>query len=212
MGDMAEDSFGRTGWEERWTQVRASAGDRVARMPPNGWLVELTADLEPGRALDAGCGHGAEAVWLAERGWQVTAVDFSATALDFGRARAHAAGPGVAGRIEWVEGDLGSWVPDPGAFDLVASLYVHVAGSVTQTLARLAGGVAPGGRLLLVGHQPRDPATGEPTPAAGQRQVSLADVYDAIDDAHWHVELAEERRRPDPTSGVDAVIRAVRRS
>ncbi|WP_226963604.1 hypothetical protein [Nostocoides sp. F2B08] len=89
-------------------------------------------------------------------------------------------------------------------------VYVHVAGSVPGALARLAGGVAPGGRLLLVGHQPRDPATGAPTPAAGQRQVSLADVDEWIDDPHWHVELSEERRRPDPTSGVDAVIRVFR--
>ena len=207
---MADDSFGRSGWEDRWTQVRATAGEKVGRMPPNRWLLELTADLEPGRALDAGCGHGAEAVWLAERGWRVTAVDFSATALAFGRARAQAAGPDAAGRIEWLEVDLGSWVPAAEAFDLVASIYVHVAGPVPEALARLAGAVAPGGRLLLVGHQPHDPATGEPTPAAGQRQVSLADVDEWIDDAHWHVELAEERRRPDPTSGVDAVIRAVR--
>lgn len=209
---MAEDSFVRSGWEDRWTQVRGTAGERVGRMPPNGWLVELTADLEPGRALDAGCGHGAEAVWLAERGWQVTAVDFSATALEFGRARAGAAGPDVAGRIEWVEGDLRSWVPAADAFDLVVSLYVHVAGSMTEALRRLGGGVAPGGRLLLVGHQPRDPATGEPTPAAGQRQVSLGDVQDVLDPETWLIELAEERRRSDPTSGVDAVIRALRLS
>src|SRR5574339_854186 len=84
---LDEDSFGRSGWEDRWEQVRATAGERVGQMPPNPLLVQLTADLEPGRALDTGCGHGAEAVWLAERGWQVTAVDFSATALDFGRAR-----------------------------------------------------------------------------------------------------------------------------
>lgn len=211
MRDMAGDSYGRSGWEDRWEQVRATAGERVGQMPPNALVVQLTADLEPGRALDTGCGHGAEAVWLAERGWQVTAVDFSATALDFGMARALAAGPDVAGRIEWVEADLGSWAPAAHAFDLVLSVYVHVAGSMTEALARLAGGVAPGGRLLLVGHQPLDPATGEATPAAGQRQVSLADVYDALDPDQWRIERAEVRRRPDPTSGVDAVIRAVRR-
>lgn len=207
---MAEDSFGRSGWQDRWEQVRATAGDQVGRMPPNSLLVQLTADLEPGRALDTGCGHGAEAVWLAEQGWQVTAIDFSATALDFGRARARGAGADVAGRIQWVEGDLDCWVPAAEAFDLVVSLYVHIAGSVTDALARLGGGVAPGGRLLLVGHQPLDPATGEATPAAGQRQVSLADVQDGLDPGQWRIEHAQEWRRRDPTSGVDAVIRAVR--
>jgi SAM-dependent methyltransferase len=207
---MAGDSFGRSGWQNRWEQVRATAGEHVARMPPSALLVQLTADLEPGRALDTGCGHGAEAVWLAQQGWQVTAIDFSATALDFGRARARMAGPSVEGRIEWVEGDLGFRTPAAETFDLVVSLYVHVAGSMTEALVCLGGGVAPGGRLLLVGHQPRDPATGEATPAAGQRQVSLADVHEALKPEHWRIEHAEERRRPDPTSGVDAVIRAVR--
>lgn len=208
---MAHESFGRSGWQDRWEQVRTTAGEQVGRMPPNPSLVQLTADLQPGRALDAGCGHGAEAVWLAGRGWHVTAVDFSATALDFGRARARAAGPDLAGRIDWVEGDLGEWVPPTAAFDLVVSLYVHVAGSMTQALARLGAAVAPGGRLLLVGHQPRDPATGATTPAGGQRQVSLADVDDALDSEHWRIEIAEEWRRSDPRSGVDAVIWAVRR-
>lgn len=174
-------------------------------MPPNPLLVDLVADLAPGRALDTGCGHGAEAVWLAEQGWQVTAVDFSATALEFGRARAQAAGADVAERVEWVESDLGSWVPPAQAFDLVFSLYVRLDGDVGEALGPVAGGVAPGGRLVLVGHQPVDPDTGQPTPAAGQRQVSLADVATTFDAAQWRIDLAQERRRPDPTSGVDAV-------
>lgn len=126
--------------------------------------------------------------------------------MDFGRARAQAAGAEVAERVEWVEGDLGSWVPPAQAFDLVLSLYVHPDGDVGEALGRVAGGVAPGGRLVLVGHQPIDPDSGQPTPAAGQRQVSLADVDEAFDAAQWRIDLAQERRRPDPTSGVDAVV------
>ena len=141
-----------------------------------------------------------------EKSWQVTAVDFSATALDFGRARAQAAGAEVAARLEWVDGDLGSWVPPAQEFDLVVSLYVHLDGDVGEALGRVARGVAPGGRFVLVGHQPIDPDTGQPTPAAGQRQVSLADVDETFDSAQWRIDLAQERRRPDPTSGVDAVV------
>ena len=102
----------------------------------------------------------------------MTAVDFSATALAHARSTAEALGQDVAGRIEWVEGDLGSWTPPLGLFDLVSCLYVHVAGSVGEMVARLASGVAPGGTLLMVGHRPVDPATGAPTPAAGQVQVT----------------------------------------
>ena len=76
----------------------------VASRPPNPYLLAEVGDVQPGIALDAGCGHGSEAIWLATAGWQVTAVDFSATALDFGRSTAEAAGPDVAERIEWVEG------------------------------------------------------------------------------------------------------------
>src|SRR6185369_11240799 len=81
----------------------------------------------PGRALDAGCGHGSETLWLAARGWQVTAVDFAATALAYARSRAEAMGPDVAGRSEWVEADLATWTPRPEEHDLVVCLYVQLA-------------------------------------------------------------------------------------
>ena len=71
-------------------------------------------------ALDAGCGHGSDTLWLAERGWQITAVDFSATALAPARSTAEAMGADVAERIDWVEGDLATWTPRPGRYDLVS--------------------------------------------------------------------------------------------
>jgi hypothetical protein len=118
-------------------------------------------------------------------------------------------GDDVAERIDWVEGDLGTWTPPPRRFDLVSCLYVHVAGSVREMVTRLAGGVAPGGTLLMVGHLPVDPATGEPTPAAGQVQVSVDDVVGALDACEWQIVVAEVRRRAQAGAGVDAVVRAV---
>ena len=168
--------------------------------------------MRPGLALDAGCGHGSEAIWLATSGWRVTAVDFSATALDYGRSTAHDVGADVAERIEWVEGDLGSWTPPPRRFDLVSCLYVHVAGSVVEVVSRLGTGVAPGGTLLLVGHRPTDPVTGAPTPAAGQVQVSVDEAVQALNSHEWQIVVAEERPRTAVGTGVDAVVRAVRRS
>jgi len=108
-----------------------------------------------------------------------------------------------------VEGDLGSWTPPPRHFDLISCLYVHVAGSVGEMVNRLATGVAPGGTLFLVGHLPVDPATGEPTPAAGQVQVNVEDAVEALDTGDWQIILAEERRRAEAGAGVDAVVRAV---
>jgi SAM-dependent methyltransferase len=208
---VTDDPFDRDSWERRWAQALRDHPGKVANRPPNAHLVAETGDLPPGRALDAGCGHGAEAIWLAASGWQVTAVDFSVTALEHGRSTAQLVGADVAERIEWVEGDLGSWTPPPRHFDLISCLYVHVAGSVGEMVNRLAAGVAPGGTLFLVGHLPVDPATGEPTPAAGQVQVTVEEAVEALDARDWQIILAEERRRPGAGGGVDAVVRAVLR-
>jgi SAM-dependent methyltransferase len=142
----------------------------------------------------------------------VTAVDFSAAALAHGRSTAETAGPEVAGRIEWVQADLASWTPLPGHYDLVACLYVHVAGSVEEMVRRIGAGVAPGGTLLLVGHRPLDPATGAKTPAAGQVQVSVETAVPALDPDVWTVVVAEDRPRAASGTGVDAVICARRLS
>lgn len=201
--------FDRASWEQRWAQVLRDHGDLLASRPPSTHLIGEVGDLPPGRALDAGCGHGAETLWLAAARWRVTAVDFSTAALAHGRATAEALG--VADRVDWVEADLGSWTPSPEGFDLVSCLYVHVAGAVDEFVRRLASGVRPGGNLLLVGHLPIDPQTGAPTPAAGQVQVDVEQARRALDHRDWEIVVAEERRRPQAGSGVDAVVRAVRR-
>jgi hypothetical protein len=121
-------------------------------------------------------------------------------------------GAGVAQRIDWVEGDLTTWTPQPGHYDLVACLYVHVAGSVEEMVRRMATGVARGGTLLLVGHRPVDPATGAATAAAGQVQVSVDSAVSALDRGRWDFIVAEDRLRAMAGTGVDAVVCARRRS
>jgi hypothetical protein len=121
-------------------------------------------------------------------------------------------GPNVAERIDWVEADLATWTPRRDQYDLVVCLYVHVAGSVEQMVARMATGVARGGTLLLVGHRPIDPASGAATAAAGQVQVSVKAALAALDPDRWQPIVADERPRPMAATGVDAGIRARRRS
>ena len=118
----------------------------------------------------------------------------------------------MAERIDWVEADLGTWTPRRDGYDLVLCLYVHVAGSVEATVRRMATGVARGGTLFLVGHRPIDPATGAATAAAGQVQVSVEAALAALDPGRWQPIVADERPRPTVGTGVDAVIRARRRS
>ena len=208
---MTNDTFDRDAWEKRWEQALREHPDKVASRPPNEHLLADASGVRPGLVLDAGCGHGAEALWLAVAGWKVTAVDFSPTALERGRSTALAMGADVAERITSVEGDLASWAPASRRFDLVICLYVHVAGSVGEMVTRLGSGVAPGGTLLLVGHRPVDPAPGKPTPAAGQVQVSVDEATAALDAHEWEIVVAEERPRAAVGTGVDAVVRAVRR-
>jgi SAM-dependent methyltransferase len=196
-------------WERRWTQALREHPDVVAGRPPNPHRVAATGGLRPGLALDAGCGHGAETLWLATHGWRVTAVDFAVTALDHARSSAEAIGADVAERVDWVQGDLASWVPPAGRFDLVTCLYVHMADAVDETVLRLASGVAPGGDLLLVGHRPVDPATGEATAAAGQVQVSV-DTAAVLEPSEWEILVAEDRPRAVAGTGVDAVVHARR--
>jgi SAM-dependent methyltransferase len=203
--------YDRSFWEGRWSRAFREHGDRVARRPPSDHLVAEVGELPAGHALDAGCGHGSDTLWLAARGWRVTAVDFAATALAQARSTATAMGPEVAERVDWVEADLATWMPPSGEFDLVVSLYVHVAGSVEEMVQRLATGLAAGGTLFLVGHRPVDPATGAPTAAAGQVQVSVEDALAALDRERWEIVVAEERPRAVAATGVDAVIRARRR-
>jgi SAM-dependent methyltransferase len=132
--------------------------DELYRSTPAVWsgranrqLVVEAAELTPGTALDAGSGEGGDTLWLAERGWHVTAVDFSAVALE--RAASVARARGLEDRIEWRHEDLDGWTPPAGRFDLVTAHYLHATWSDRPAMfRRLATAVAPGGTLLVVGH------------------------------------------------------------
>jgi SAM-dependent methyltransferase len=131
-------------WDERY-----SAADQVWSGEPNAALVAEVTGLEPGRVLDVGCGEGADAVWLARRGWQVTALDVSQVALH--RAQRHGRDAGV--EVAWVHAGLVEAALPAGGFDLVSALYPvlrKTPGAVAErTLIDL---VAPGGTLLVVHH------------------------------------------------------------
>jgi 2-polyprenyl-3-methyl-5-hydroxy-6-metoxy-1,4-benzoquinol methylase len=209
---MTRPKFDQDFWEQLWAKTLREHAGKVARRPPNAHLMAEAAGLPPGRALDAGCGHGAETLWLAAHGWRVTAVDFSSAALAQGRSIAEAAGADIAERIDWIESDLASWSAEPEHYDLVVCLYVHVAGSVEEMVRRMAECVAPRGTLFLVGHRPIDPSTGASTAAANQVQVSVESAVAALDSDLWELVVAEERPRAVAGTGVDAVIRARRRT
>ncbi|WP_348652184.1 class I SAM-dependent methyltransferase [Streptomyces sp. 71268] len=136
--------------EEFW-EARYRAGERLFSGEPNDALRTEVADLPPGRALDLGCGEGGDAIWLAQRGWRVTAVDVSPTALLRGARNARAAG--VGDLVDWHRHDLARSFPT-GTFDLVSAHFLHSPVELPrgQILRTAAAAVAPGGTLLIVGH------------------------------------------------------------
>lgn len=140
-------------WDERY-----GSADAVWSGNPNPQLVAEVSDLTPGRALEVGAGEGADAMWLARQGWDVVGIDVSPVAL--GKAAAHAVIAGVAERIEWRQADLVEWEPGDERFDLVTVHFMHLPADLRrEVFPRLARAVAPGGRLLVVGHHPEDHET-----------------------------------------------------
>ncbi len=207
---MSEKKLDQGFWEQLWSKTVRERGDVLAHRPPNGQLVTELSGIPAGRALDAGCGHGTDTLWLALQGWQVTAVDFSAAALAYGQSMANAAGEHIAERIHWKEADLSVWEPEPAHYDLIVCLYVHIAGQPEDMIKRMAKGVTKGGTLFMIGHQPIDPITGAATIAANQVQVSVEAATHALNTTEWELLVAEERPRAMAGTGTDAVIRARR--
>lgn len=196
----------RDAWNRKYagSELLWSAG-------PNRFVAEELADLPPGRALDLAAGEGRNALWLAERGWTVTAVDFSDVALDKGRRIA--AKRGV--QVEWVCADLTTWAPPVAAYDLVVVLYLQLSWDELEApLRHAAAAVAPGGTFFLVAHDsdniehgyggPQDPAV----LYTGPEVARLLDGFDIL--------KAGPVRRPVETDhgtvdAIDALVRAVRR-
>lgn len=148
MTDELREGGGQT---ERFWEEHYRKRDRVWSGRANPVLVDVAGSLPPGAALDLGCGEGGDAIWLAERGWRVTAVDVSATALE--RASAEATAAGVADRIDFQRHDLADSLPE-GAFDLVSAQYLQspIEFPRERVLREAASTVAPGGLLLVVTH------------------------------------------------------------
>ncbi|TDC83199.1 class I SAM-dependent methyltransferase [Actinomadura sp. 7K507] len=193
-------------WDERYR-----SRDQIFSGAPNPVLVTEITDLPPGQALDVGCGEGADALWLARRGWQVTAVDISQTAL----RRAAAAATDVDGRVAWARADLATGPPPASAFDLVSAQYFPLPRQPDHTALRgLLNAVASGGTLLFVSHDLAD------LPPRHEGGFEPSDYYQPDDiarllDNDWAILINETRPRTGPApAGThhthDTVLRARR--
>jgi SAM-dependent methyltransferase len=210
--DHGPEMFDAAFWDARYSSAHSLWSGN-----PNRQLVTEAAGLAPGTALDAGAGEGADAIWLAERSWQVTAVDVSGVAL--GRAAEHAAKAGdeVAARIRWQRADLREWIPPERAYDLVTSQYLHLPGTLRSTLfVRLAAAVRDGGTLLIVGHHPMDLETTLQRPNNPELMFTGDDLVSEIGGDGWEIvtNVAAERETTDPdgrpVTAHDTIFRARR--
>jgi len=192
-------------WDARYAQK-----ELVWTAEPNRRFAAEVEGLAPGRALDVACGEGRNAVWLAQRGWRVTAVDLSSVGL--AKARDLAAARGV--EVELVHADVLAWDPEPRAFDLVAVIYLQLPhDELAAALARASAALAPGGTLLVLGHDTTNLTDGH----GGPRDASV--LFTPEDVGAWltglDVERAEKVRRSVPLEGgeavaIDALVRARR--
>jgi len=206
----------REEWDERYR-----ADELVWPSRPNQFLVEEVGALPPGRALDLACGEGRNALWLAEKGWAVTGVDFSRVGLS--KARRLAADRGL--QVDFVEADVLDWAPPAASFDLVVVMYLHLpAPSRRRALQSAARALAPRGTLLVVGHDSTNLEEGYGGPKDPAVLFSPEEIVRDLDDAGeapLHIEKAQRVHRTvfvEPAGegrsceavAIDALVRAVR--
>lgn len=197
-------------WEERY-----AGADRVWSGKVNRVLADVAGTLAPGRALDLGCGEGADAIWLARQGWDATAIDISPTAVR--RATVAAEGGGVGDRARFVVADLQEM--PVGAYALVTASFLHSPVELPRDaiLRQAAERVAPGGHLLIISHADFPPWAAVPH-GHEHRFLSPAEEVEqlALDPGAWEVVLAETRSRqttsPDGEQAtLDDVVVLIRR-
>ena len=199
----------RHAWDERY-----ASEELVWSAGPNQFLVAEVPGPAPdgGRALDVACGEGRNAIWLGEQGWQVTAADFSAVALQKGARLAAARDVDV----QWVEADLTRWDPPAHGFDLVIVFYLQLDGDGrAAALTRACRAVAPGGTLLFVAHAADNLVRGVGGPQDAAVLYSPGEVVDLVATAGLTIEKADHVERTVTTPdgdrvAVDVLVRAVR--
>ncbi len=191
----------RLQWDERH-----AAGD-FEGAGPNPTLVDAVAaiPMQTGRALELACGGGTNAVWLAEQGWQVTAVDWSQIGLEAGRTKAAAAGV----EIDWQERNLFEWEPPERSFDLVVIVYLHLPSVERVPVYRAAAAaVAPGGSFVVVGHDRSHATEGEGGGPPPERLFTADEIAAelAAGDSALHVDRAVVVRQVRPVHRPDALV------
>ena len=207
-------------WDERY-----AGSEMVWSSTPNQFVAAEVADLPVGRAVDLAAGEGRNALWLAEQGWEVTAVDFSLVGLDKGRQVEAARPHGRDLKVEWVHADVLEWEPGPVGYDLAVLAYLQLPEQERRTAVRVGfGALGVGGTLLVVAHDSSNLAEGTGGPQDPAVLYTAEEVLGDLDGERFDVVRAERvtrvvtggddhedghRGEPDRTA-YDCLVRLVR--
>jgi SAM-dependent methyltransferase len=206
--DVSNDVSARRTWDDRYAAAVGSTGTVWSADAPHV-VRDVSEALQPGTALDVATGDGRTATALAQRGWTVTAVDFSAVGLERARTR-----PG-AEEVRWEVGDIHAWTPET-TFDLVVVAYLHLYDNAT-VLRRVSEWVAPGGTFLVIGHDRANPGHGGHGPTDPAVLYSQQLFTEVLDDTFTVIKNEALYRGPDDSettdhagTGIDTVLHAQR--
>jgi SAM-dependent methyltransferase len=175
-------------WDERY-----AGRELLWTAEPNRFVVQEASTLMPGRALDVACGEGRHAVWLAERGWQVTGVDFSRVGIEKARQLEDLRGV----HVDWVVADLVEYRPEDQAFQLVIVLYLQLPAALRGPIVRrAASAVASNGEFLLVGHDSSNITRGYGGPQDPTVLYTAEEVVRDLRGTGLRIEREERVERP----------------
>lgn len=187
-------------WDARYTAA-AEADDTVWSVSPNAWVAETVGPLDAGTAVDLGCGEGRNAIWLASRGWSVTGVDFSPAGIDVARARSARAGL----EVDWQVADATQWRAQ-SPVDLVLVAYLHLnEPELKLALANAVAALAPGGHLVVIGHDRTNIADG----VGGPQKPEILYTPELLAEAAFGLDVQACERVLRPVETPDGVRTAV---
>jgi SAM-dependent methyltransferase len=210
-GLREEATVSNSAWDQRYAGT-----DLVWSTTPNQWVEQIAGGLAPGRVLDLAGGEGRNALWLADRGWHATVVDFSRVALDRAGALAVQRFGAEDQRLVTVQADLLTYRPEPASFDLVLVVYLHLVAEARRTVLRLAAtAVAPSGHLLVVAHDATNLTAGVGGPQDSRVLYACADVEADLAGSGLVIErsgtvLRAVETENGPRHAVDALLLAIR--
>ena len=192
-------------WDDRYAKA-AAAGAAVWSIEPNAWIAQVTGTLPPRTAIDLAAGEGRNALWLASRGWRVTAVDFSATGLSIGRTRAAEAGL----ELDWVTADATTWV-SATPVDLVVIAYLQLPGAeLSSAISNAVASLAAGGTLALIGHDSENLEHG----VGGPKDAAMLHDLEVVRSAAAGLNITECRRydrtTADGSVAIDTILLATK--